>query len=196
MWQASCQRGQCDQIYPLTLTTVKGITHIVLMRTRLAVLCALHGTPGQEGGGSNTAHCGDRTGLHVMYVCGGQWGLSGKCDHTWSNWKTLGTRKGGEVRVHWCEVWPKGQLHSAVRGRSWSGSFSHKLEFFFKEGLVLLNKTKLLVQYCVTCPVIFLSPLFFFIHMCLIKWWVNMQFDFRGMSLFLCVFCLKNKLSH
>lgn len=150
MWQASCQRGQCDQIYPLTLTTVKGITHIVLMRTRLAVLCVLHSTLGKEGGESNTAHCGDRTGLHVMYVCEGQWGLSGKCDHTWSNWKTLGTPKGGEVRVHRCEVWPKGQLHSAVRVEAGQGRFHTSLKFVFKEGLVLLNKTKLPFHFCGT----------------------------------------------
>lgn len=133
--------------------------------------------------------------LNVMYVCGGQWGLSGKCDHTWSNWKTLGTRKGGEVRVHSCEVWPKGQLHSAVRVEAGQGH-SHTSLDFFQRGSCTFEQNKAYVS--ILCnPSSYLSTtIVFFLYKCVVKWWVNKQFDFRGMSLFLCAFSKLYKPSH
>lgn len=160
MWQASCQRGQCDQIYPLTLTTVKGITHIVLMRTRLAVLCALHGTLGR--GGRGERH-GTLWGPHgfVCNVC--TWRSVGAKWEMWSYMKQL--EDAGDTKRRRSEssrLWSlaEGSASLSCEGRGWSGSFSRELEFFFKEVLVLLNKTKLPFQDCGTCPVIFLPPLF------------------------------------
>lgn len=150
MWQASCQRGQCDQIYPLTLTTVKGITHIVLMRTRLAVLCALHGTLGQEGGGEQH---GTLWGPHgfACNVC--RWRSVGAKWEMWSYMKQLEDtwdtkRRRSESSQLWSLAEGSASLSCESRGRS--GSFSHKFEIFFKEGLVLLNKTKLPFHFCVT----------------------------------------------
>lgn len=119
----------------------------------------------------------------VCNVC--TWRSVGAKWEMWSYMKQLEDagdtkRRRSESSQLWSPA--EGSASLSCEGRGWSGSFSHKLEFFFKEGLVLLNKKK---PYLLTCCNLssYLST-----TKCVIKQWVNTQFDFRGMSLFLCVF--------